>query len=107
MSKKFDSEPVYGDNGKYMKTKIVSHGDKVNTNFHSKKNIINASYKCMSQIMIDFAIKVNKKYYLQAFLEESKYKIRKNKLTFFINDDLGPRSSGESDNEFDNDESND
>ena len=57
--------------------------------------------------MIDFAIKVNKKYYLQAFLEESKYKIRKNKLTFFINDDLGPSSSGESDNEFDNDESND
>ena len=82
MNKKFDSEPVYGDNGKYMKTKIVSHGDKVNTNFHSKKNIINASYKCMSQIMIDFAIKVNKKYDLQAFLKESKYKIRKNKWKF-------------------------
>ena len=32
--------------------------------------------------MIDFAIKVNKKYDLQAFLKESKYKIRKNKLKF-------------------------
>ena len=32
--------------------------------------------------MIDFAIKVNKKYDLQAFLKESKYKIRKNKWKF-------------------------
>ena len=28
----FDSEPVYGDNGKYIKAKIKSYGDKVNTN---------------------------------------------------------------------------
>ena len=30
---KFDSEPVYGDNYKYIKTKIKIYGDKVNTNF--------------------------------------------------------------------------
>ena len=30
MNKKFDSEPVDGDNDKYMKTKIVPYGDKVN-----------------------------------------------------------------------------
>ena len=28
----FDSEPVYGDNDKYIKAKIRSYGDKVNTN---------------------------------------------------------------------------
>ena len=28
----FDSEPVYGDNDKYIKAKIKSYGDKVNTN---------------------------------------------------------------------------
>ena len=34
---KFDSEPVYGDNDKYIKTKIKSYGDKVNTYFQGKK----------------------------------------------------------------------
>ena len=34
---KFDSEPVYGDNDKYIKTKVKSYGDKVNTNFHGEK----------------------------------------------------------------------
>ena len=29
----FDKEPVYGDNDKYIKAKIKSYGDKVNTNF--------------------------------------------------------------------------
>ena len=33
-----DSEPVYGDNYKYIKTKITLYGDKVNTNFQGKKS---------------------------------------------------------------------
>ena len=33
MNVKFDSELVYGDNDKYIKTKIKLYGDKVNTNF--------------------------------------------------------------------------
>ena len=33
MNIEFDSEPVYGDNDKYIKTKIKSYRDKVNTNF--------------------------------------------------------------------------
>ena len=37
MNKELDSEPVYGDNDKYIKTKINSYGDNVNTNFHGKK----------------------------------------------------------------------
>ena len=32
-----DSEPVYGDGDKYIKTKIKVHGDRVNTNFKAKK----------------------------------------------------------------------
>ena len=38
MNIEFDSEPVYGDNDKYIKTKIKSHGDKVNTNFQGKES---------------------------------------------------------------------
>ena len=33
MNIKFDSEPVYSDNDKYIKTKINSYGDKINTSF--------------------------------------------------------------------------
>ena len=33
MNIEFDSEPVYGDNDKYTKTKIKFYEDRVNTNF--------------------------------------------------------------------------
>ena len=33
----FDSEPVYGDVDKYIKTKIKMYGDRVNINFHGRK----------------------------------------------------------------------
>ena len=38
MNIEFDSEPVYGDNDKYIKAKINSYGYKVNTGFQGKKN---------------------------------------------------------------------
>ena len=37
MEIEFDSEPVYGDNDKYIKTKIRSHRDKVKANFQDKE----------------------------------------------------------------------
>ena len=37
MNIKSDSEPVCGDNDKYIKTKIKSYKDKINTNFQGKK----------------------------------------------------------------------
>ena len=33
----FDSEPVYSDGDKYIKTKIKMYEDRVNTNFQCKK----------------------------------------------------------------------
>ena len=75
----FDSEPVYGDVDKYITTKVETYGDRVNTNFQDQKvPKENASYKCISLIMLDSAIRVNKKYYQQTLLEECKYVIRKN-----------------------------
>ena len=54
MDIKFDSEPVYGSNDKYTKTKITSREDNVNTNFQGKKiPNENASYKCLSLITFD------------------------------------------------------
>ena len=44
----FDSEPVYGDNDKYTKTKIELYGDKINANFQGKKMPKeNESYRCL------------------------------------------------------------
>ena len=36
MNIEFDSDPVYGDNDKYIKTKIKMYKDRVNTNFQVK-----------------------------------------------------------------------
>ena len=104
MNIEFDSDPVYGDNDKYIKTKIKMYEDRVNTNFQGKKvPKENVSYKCLSLIMLDSVIRVNKKYYPQTLLEECKYVIRKNEMENLINDDLYLSSSDtESDNETDN-----
>ena len=103
MNIEFDSEPVYGDGDKYIKTKVKIYEDRVNSNFQSKKvPKENASYKCSSLIRLDSVIRVNKKYYPQTLLEECKYVIRKNKMENLINYDLNLSSSDESDNENDN-----
>ena len=89
MNIEFDSEPVYGDNDKYIKIKIKTYEDRVNTNFQSKKvHKENALCKCLSLIMLDSVIRVNKKYYLQTLLEECEYAIRKNKMENLINGNL-------------------
>ena len=103
MNIEFDSEPVYGDGDKYIKTKIKMYDDRVNTNFQGKTvPKENTSYKCLSLIMLDSVIRVNKKYYPQTLLEECIYVLRQNKMENLINDDLNLSSSDESDNESDN-----
>ena len=75
----------------------------MNVNFQGKEvPKENASYKCLSLIMLDSVIRVNKKYYLQTLLEECKYVVRKNKMENVINYDLDLSSSDESDDETDN-----
>ena len=101
MNIEFDGEPVYGNNDKYIKTKIKMYEDRVNTNFQDKKCLKDASYKCLSLIMLDSVIRANKNYYPQILLKECKYVIRKNKMENLINDVLDLTSSNESDNESD------
>ena len=58
------SEPVYRDNDKYIKTNIKSYEDKLNANFQGEKVPEgNVSYKCLSLIMLDSVITVNKKFH--------------------------------------------
>ena len=104
----FDSEPVYGDNDKYIKTKIKIYAGSMITNFQSKKMPKEkAPCKCLSIIMLDSVIKAKKKYYPQTLLEECKYEQEKIKMENLIDDDLEKSSSDESDSESDNDKDND
>ena len=60
----FESNPVYGDDDKYIKKQVKMYADSIITNFHNKKMPKEkAPCKCLSIIMIDSVIRVNKKYY--------------------------------------------
>ena len=92
MKIEFNSEPVYGDNDKSIKTKIKIYGGSVITNFQGKKMPKEkAACKCFSVIIVESVIKAKKKYYPQTLLEECKYEQEK------IDDDLEKSESDDSD----------
>ena len=85
----FESKPVYGEDVKYIKTKIKIYAGNIITNFHNKKMPKEkAPCKCTSIIIIDSVIKANKKYYPQTLLEECKCTQEKIKIENYINEDL-------------------
>ena len=94
----FDSAPVYGDTDSYIKTKVEMYDNRVNPIFQGKEvQKVDASYKCLSLIILDSAVKVGKKYYPQVFLEECKYVKNKIRTFNYINDDMEITSSDEDD----------
>ena len=96
----FESKPVYGEDVKYIKTKIKTYAGNIITNFHNKKMPKEkAPCKCLSIIMIDSVIRANKKHYHQTLLEECKYTQEKIKIENYINDDL---EDSDSDSDFNN-----
>ena len=97
----FESRSVYGDDDKYIKTKMKIYAKNTITNFHNKKMPKEKiPCKCLSIIMIDSVIKANKKYYPQILLEECKYIQKKIKTENNIDEDV---ENSESDGNF-NDE---
>ena len=93
----FESKPVYGDDEKYIKTKTKIYAGSIITNFHNKKMPQEkAPCKCLSVIMIDSAIKANKKFYSQTLLEECKYIKEKIKTENYIDENL-EKSESDSD----------
>ena len=66
----FESKHVYGDDDKYIKTKIKIYEDNMSTDFHNKKMPKEkATCKYLSIIMLHSVIKANKKYYPKTLLE--------------------------------------
>ena len=110
MKTDFESKPICGDDGKYIKTKMRKYAKNIITNFHNKKiSKEKTPCKCLSIMIIDSVIKANKKYYLQMLLEECKYIQKKTKTESDINEDLEKnesesKSNSETESDIDNEE---
>ena len=106
---KFHSSPVHDK--KYIKTKVKEYDGVIKTNFLG--NDVpkeNKHYTCIACITIDSVMRMAKKNYLQVYLEECKYKIKKIQMSTFINTELDSDSESDTDDElksnFDNDSDN-
>ena len=89
MSIDFDSKPTYGDDDKYIKTKIKTYEDSITTNFYNKKwskkiPEKKKPCKCLSIILLDSVLHGYEKYHPQIFLEECKYAQEKIKTKNYI-----------------------
>ena len=69
--KQLDSEPTYSKN--YLKTKIKSHGDKLEIFTQKKFPKLDSNHTCLAVINLDSSLKKDDNYYLQVFLKERKY----------------------------------
>ena len=92
----FDSEPVY--EYKYLKAKVKEYDCMIKTNFlNNSMPKENMHYTCIACITIDSVMKMDKKYFLQVYLEECKYKIKKIQMSRFINAELDSDSDSDDD----------
>ena len=92
--------PVY--NEKYIKAKVREFNGVMTTNFlRDEVPKENEHYACFACITIDSVMRMEKKNYLQVYLEECKYRMKKTKMTNFIKVDLESESEAklESDSE--------
>ena len=88
--------PVYDE--KYIKAKVREFNGVIKTNFLGDEiTNENMHYTCITCITIDSVMRTEKRNYPQVYLEECKYKIKKTKMTKFINTGL----ESESESEFD------
>ena len=98
LSIKFHSMPVYNEN--YIKVEVREFNGVIKTNFLGDEvPKENEHYTCIACITIDSVMRMEKKSYLQVYLEECKYRMKKTKMTKFIQAEL--KSESESDLESD------
>ena len=91
---KFHSMPVYDE--KYIKAKVREFNSVIKTNFLGDETPKeNVHYTCIACITIDSVMKMKKMNYPQVYLEECKYKIKKIKMSKFINTELESESESE------------
>ena len=85
---KFAASPIRNDKYILAKLKIF---EKKNLTIFNNNNIVSTEknhYICIPAIDIDSVLKIDKKTYPQAYLEECKYKLKKRKLVNFIDSEI-------------------
>ena len=83
--------PVY--NEKYIKANVREFDGVMTTNFlREEVPKENEHYACVACITIDSVMRMEKKNYLQVYLEERKYRMKKTKMTNFIKLELESES---------------
>ena len=102
----FNTKTTYGDDDKYIKSKIKTYKDSIITNFYNKKGCKKIPeekipHKCLSVIILDSIIYAYEKYHAQVFLEECKYVQEKIKAKNYIDEEL--KSESDTDSDTDND----
>ena len=105
----FNTKTTYGDDDKYIKTKIKTYKDNITINFYNKtgsKKVPEEKtlHKCLLIIILDSILYAYEKYYPQIFVEECKSVQEKIKTKNYI-DELKSESDidSDSDNGTDND----
>ena len=99
---KFTASPIRDD--KYILAKLKTFKKQNITTFNNN-NIVPMEknhYICIPAIDIDSVLKIDKKAYPQAYLEECKYKLKKRKMVSFIDSEIIDDDSDE-DNGYDSD----
>ena len=107
---KFAVSPIRDDKYILAKLKIFKKKNITTFNNNNNNNIVPMEknhYICIPAIDIDSVLKINKKAYPQAYLEECKYKLKKRKLVSFIDSEIIDNDDSDDDNGYDSDNEND
>ena len=111
MGKDFNTKPTYGDDEKYIKTKIKSYEDNITTNFYHKKGSKKVPkekipHKCLSIIILDSILYAYEKCHSQTFLEECKYVDENIENKNYVDKELKSEPDSNSDSDSDSDTNN-
>ena len=100
----FKTKTTYGDDDRYIKTRIKTYKDSIITNLNDKTKFKEVPeekipYECLSIIILDSVIDAYEEYYPQTFLEESKYVKINVRTKNYINNELELESDSDSDSD--------
>ena len=102
---KFAANPVRDDKYLVAKLKIFNKINRTTFNNENDIPIERTNYICIPAIDIDSALKIdNKRAYLQAYLEQCKYKLEKRKIVNYTDDEIIVVDDDDDDNDDDDDD---
>ena len=84
----FTVNPIRDDIYLVAKLKIFNKINRTTFNNNNHIPIERSNYNCIPAIDIDSVLKVDKRAYPQAYLEQCKYKLKKKKIVNYINDEI-------------------